>query len=1011
MRAAHPAIASRRVFAPLHAALPIFARRVCPGLFLWLCAVTATVQAQYSFKSWTADTGLPQNTVYDIRQTRDGYLWLTTSDGLARFDGNRFTVFNKSNAPGISNNRFLWLHEDAQGALWASTEAGGVVRYQHDSFSSYGGESGLTSLHAVYMTDDANGDLLTFLINDDVLRWRDGKFLPAGAPSDADQNNQPAPRESRRVPCLKKQSRIACLLHESINSWTRADGLPSLNLAGEFGVQDSRGTLWLATADAGLVQIEHGRVTKVYTEREGLPGRPLFLMASERVGLFSLDGRGALWLTDLESWQHRMISRDAPPAITQLGSATAYADREGNLWFGTVRAGLFRASPQTIISYSVPEGLTQNNVYPIYEDRNGVVWMGTTEGLFRYADGRFVLEPGMSKGEITALAEDRAGRLLVAKYNEVWVREGGGFRLLYRKETGVFWTIYADDMGALWFGWDQGLIHYQDGAADTYTTKDGLAGDDVKVIVDDGAGGFWIGTYGGLSHYKAGQLSSWREQDGLPSQHVRALYRDADGALWIGTYDGGLGRFKDGRFTRYNVQDGLFNDGVFQILDDGRGQFWLSCNRGIYRVSRHDLEEIAAGRRSALTSVAYGKADGMLNVECNGGRWPAGIRTRDGRLWFPTQDGVAVVAPASVVVNPQPPPVMIESCLVEGVPAALDRAVEIQPGQASFEIGYTALSFINSEYLRFRYKLEGLDDEWIEAGTRRTAYYTHVLPGSYTFRVVAANSDGVWNTEGAALRLTVHPYFYRTWWFLALAAACVLALGFAFYRARVNGLKRSRALQVEFSRKLLASQEEERQRIAAALHDSLGQSLLIIKNRVALAQSDIDERETVAEQLDELSHSATSVIEECREIAYNLRPYQIKRFGLSRTLQAIFLRLNEVTEIRATAEVDEIDDLLTDEAQTSVYRIVQECVNNIIRHSHATEAALFVKRASQQVTLLIEDNGRGFIQTEGVDDGAGRGGFGLLGIAERVKLMHGACEIDSERGTRIRVTIPTDGVA
>jgi signal transduction histidine kinase len=332
-------------------------------------------------------------------------------------------------------------------------------------------------------------------------------------------------------------------------------------------------------------------------------------------------------------------------------------------------------------------------------------------------------------------------------------------------------------------------------------------------------------------------------------------------------------------------------------------------------------------------------------------------------------------------------------------------AITLNSSQNNLEIQYTGLSFISSGQVKFKYKLEGLETDWNEVGTRRAAYYSYLPAGEYTFHVIAANRDGVWNMEGASIKVKVLPPFYRTWWFIALAVFCVLGLGFLIFKARINQIEKERKAQEEFSRRLLASQEQERQRIAAELHDSLGQSLLIIKNRIVLAQSDIDEKEVVEEQLDELSHSASSAIEECREIAYNLRPYQINRFGLSKTLYGIFMRISEVTNINASTEIDTIDDLLTDEAQINVYRIVQECVNNIIKHSDATEAMLVIKRNENDVTLLIQDNGRGFVQSKFATSENKRSGFGLIGIAERVKMLGGSCEIDSTQGTSIKIKI------
>jgi signal transduction histidine kinase/streptogramin lyase len=739
-----------------------------------------------------------------------------------------------------------------------------------------------------------------------------------------------------------------------------------------------------------------------------LPNFPVRIVSGARVSLLSKDKAGALWLTDTETMQPQLLARQPPDTLLKPDLVrAAFEDREGNVWFGTSLAGLFRIKKQFITTYSKPDGLTKN-VYPIFEDRNEVVWIGTGQGLFKCRNGIIVQEKAAGEASISALAEDRSGRLLFG-FDRVQRLEGAQSVPVFdgRPLIRVIYAIHADRDGSLWFGGQGGLVRLKDGNTTVYTTRDGLAGDEVRIIIEDGDGGIWIGAYGGLTHYKDGQFARWTEKDGLPSHTIRSLYQDSDGVLWIGTYDGGLARFKDGKFTRYNMKIGLYNDGVFQILEDGRRNFWISCNHGIYRVRKDDLNDFAEGRRATVPSIAYGKSDGMLNVECNGGRSPGGIKTRDGKLWFPTQDGVAVIDPEKVTVNLRPPPIVIESLLVDGVPVSFDGEVRIDPNKNNFEIQYTALSFINSENMKFKYRLEGLDAEWVDAGTRRTAYYTHVPAGAYAFRVIAANSDGVWNEEGTSIRFAVLPPFYLTWWFLALVGLCFFGLAYWGLRFRVSQVEKARQTQEEFSRKLLASQEQERQRIASELHDSLGQSLLIIKNRVALAQSDIDERETVEEQLTELAHSASSAIEECREIAYNLRPFQISQFGLSKTLYGIFMRINEVTDINATAEIDDIDALLTDDAQINVYRIVQECVNNIIKHSRATEALLVIKHTDGEITLSIEDNGRGFARKENTDNNSKIRGFGLLGIAERVRMLNGSYEIDSEagRGTSVRIKL------
>jgi signal transduction histidine kinase/ligand-binding sensor domain-containing protein len=979
-------------------------KRITYRLILCVIGVISgcfVASAQYRFDSWTADTGLPQNYIKDILQSRDGYLWFTTGDGLVRFDGVKFTVFDKANSPGLNSNRLWIVYEDPAGDLWVSTEDGRIIRRHKGTFSTYGPDAGLSGRQVASLDSDVEGRLVVSAYDDRIVRqWSDGKFVPFSPTANLSPAASLSGQLNSGLFCSTDQMKLWCYINGRAIEWSWPKGLQNVMLMPGTALGKD-GSVWAPLANLGVLRIEPGKAPRAYTEKDGLPGKPIILTTGARLVLLSRDAQNAYWLTDLETMQSQSVGLQVPNGIDT--SLKAYADREGNIWFGTIRDGVFRARPQSVKSLSLNQSPESNVVYPIYEDRNGVVWIGTNEGLFRYENGKVTQDRDIGNHSIMSIGENASGQVIVTSFDTVSIQEGDRFTIKLRL-PGVIWCTHAEDDGSLWFGYEKGLVRFKDNQNTFYSSKDGLAGDDVKVIISDNAGGLWIGSYGGLTHYKDGQFRKWTERDGLPSDTVRALYQDRDGVLWIGTYDGGLGRFKDGKFTRYTINEGLFNNGVFQILEDRRGNFWMSSNRGVFRANRQELTDFADGKISSITSVGYGKSDGMLNAECNGGRWPAGVATRDGKLLFPTQHGVALIDPNTIPINSQPPPVLIETFLVDRSPVAIDGEVQIRPDQESFEIQYTALSFLNAENIRFRYRLEGLDNKWTEAGTRREAYFSHIPPGSYTFRVIAANSDGVWNTEGALVRLVVYPRFYRTWWFLSLAVLSFVGLAVAAYKVRINQLDRARRKQEEFSRKLLESQERERQRIAAELHDTLGQSLLIIKNRVALAQSDIDERETVEEQLDELSHSASSAIEECREIAYNLRPYQIARFGLTRTLNAIFMRLNEVTGIQATAETQSIDDLLADEAQTNVYRVVQECVNNIIKHSQATEASFVISHNDHQITLMIQDNGRGFKSVEPQKED--RSGFGLLGIAERVKMLGGTLQIDSSNGTRIQIQIP-----
>lgn len=993
-----------------------------------------SVRAQYRFDHWTADNGLPQNSVYGIVQTRDGYLWLATVDGLARFDGARFTIFNKSNSPGIVNNRFVSLFEDARGDLWAGTEESGVVRFSDGRFEHFGADAGIPrSLY--WIVADAGGDGAIFYGDNQMIRFRDGKFLPFEARSNFSPPARAARSSSVKIICRSSDSESIfseCFINGRWSNFSLADGSAkekflsvalAVNSDGSpqakflSAAQEANGSVWLITADGRVARAENGRVSAVFDERDGLPKYPLYFMTGSRLGLVAKDADGSLWIIDLPSMQKELLLKKAavPPPLDKAEIFSPYADGEDNLWFGTTRDGLFRARKQVITAYSEADGISDKNVYPIYEDRAGTIWVGTTGGLFKYENGTFALIESTKKFLVNAIGEDAAGRILITDGGTLYVQENNQFVPFERGKNsaiGYIYAIHTDRENTLWMGGSaNGLRRFKDGVLESFTTADGLAGNDVKVIIEARAGGLWIGTYDGLTHYKDGRFTSWREADGLPSRTVRALYEDREGTLWIGSYDGGLGRFKDGKFTRYNTKTGLPNDGAFQILEDDNRHFWISSNRGIYSVGKDELNEFADGRRANVTAVAYGKSDGMLNAECNGGRAPAGIRARDGRLWFPTQDGVAVIDPQNIKTNSQPPPVVIETIKIDNRSVANETwesavrgprfAIQIRPGQDNFEIEYTALSFINSANLRFKYKLEGLDQDWVEAGTRRTAYYSYVPPGDYTFTVIAANRDGVWNTEGKSVRLTVLPPFYRTWWFLISITLATGGAVLAAFKSRVAQLERRQAAQQVFARQLLESQEGERKRIAAELHDSLAQNLLVIKNRAQLQALTLAD-EQARSQFTEISDAVSQTLEEVRTISYDLRPPHLDQLGLRTALVAMIEKVCASSTIQFTHAVDELDGIFRPGDEITLYRIVQECLNNILRHSGATKVALNIVVDAGELALTIRDNGRGFTLDE---ETRRRAGLGLQGIAERVRILGGTHAIESAPGQGTTVTL------
>jgi signal transduction histidine kinase/ligand-binding sensor domain-containing protein len=981
-------------------------------LAMMFCARAAA--AQYYVESWTTENGLPHNVVTALQQTRDGYIWMATSDGLVRFDGVRFTIFNRSNSPGLRSNRFTSLYEAADGAIWAGTEGSGVTRYAQGVFTTYTTQDGLAHNHVRAVTGSATGDVW-MLSGDRIVQW-DGtlkRLRPA------------APRGLTLVFSRSEWNRHVWWASDREHLYRFEAGQVSVRqipaalrgLSNNRFEEDGAGTLWMGTLDRRIARItgsavrydaipdleaENGQLTSVYRDRGGHD-----------------------WPLTINRLMSRFWPLPASRDTTPVAVNAVLEDREGNIWLGVDGQGLYRIRQPRVTVYSRAQGLLGQNVYPVLVDRSGSVWMGVwPTGVSRITNGRVVnytVADGLASGLVTSLAEDAQGRVWVASHHDfnggLRVFENGRFKEVGQTLVPPYTYVHAmlhDHAGALWVGTDNGLVRYRDGVATTFTTKDGLASDDVKAIVEEPGGRIWVGMFGGITSWQDGVFKSWTERDGLPAGVVRALYHDRDGVLWVGTYDGGLGRYKDGRFSRFTTREGLYDDGVFQILEDGRGYFWMSGNRGIQRVSKRELNAVADGTASRVTSLSLGKGDGMLNAECNGGTWPSGAIGPNGTLWFPTQDGVVVIDPPTIAAASRAVPPRIESVLIDRSEVPLSAPIRMRPNQEALEIQYTGLSLVNSDRIRFRYRLNGLDHAWVDAGTRRTAYYSHIPPGDYTFSVAAAGSDGVWTNEAASLSIQVIPPIWRTWWFLTLAAATIAGAAGFWYRRRIAGLERARAAQEQFARRLIDSQEHERRRIAAELHDSLGQQLIVIKNRALVGAMKHGDGSTESkEQFDDIALSATQSIDEVRQIAYNLRPYHLDRLGLGASIEAMTERIGTSSDIDFTVTISSkaaLNGAVPKDRQINVFRIIQESLNNIVKHSGATRGTIDISAAGSDLVITIADNGKGF-DARAANAGkavAVASGFGLAGIAERVGMLGGRHTVVSGpgQGTTITITLP-----
>jgi ligand-binding sensor domain-containing protein len=946
---------------------------------------------QYPIETWSTDEGIPQSSVQALLQSSDGYLWIGTQEGLARFNGISFSTLDRWTRLPFENRYVNTLLQDHHGNIWIGTE-GGLVRMSETEVRTLTSAQGLA------------GDAVN-----DLLEDRDGTIW------------------------IATDGGLSRIMAGSTESYTTADGLPHSRISSL--AEDPAGRLWIGTEGGGVCVLEERRCT-VLTARDGLADDDVRVIYVDRGGSTWIgtrsglnrwhDGRfetftaadglasSAIW-TVLEDRQGRLwigtdsgLSRREEVGFSSLTKADGLADHlvwslledhEGNLWVGTASGGLNRLHDPKLVTFGSRDGLTEEFIWTVLEDDQGAIWLGTGGGgLNRIAGSRVTVlstRDGLADNNIFSLYQDRSGTLWVGARNGGLSCVRGGRvipcavpDMALRRAVRA---ILQDRHGMLWLGTSGDGLWRHDGTAwRAFYVEDGLPSNNVRCLHEDAGGDLWLGTSGGISCLSKGVFQNLDE---LPGRTVLAIYEDREGTLWFGT-SRGLVRLRAGHLTTYAAVPGLYNGWVYQILEDSSNHLWISSNLGIFRVKKRELEEVAAGLREDVESVAFGKADGMASRECNGGAQPAGWRADDGRLWFPTVAGVAVIDPARIPRNQVPPPVMIEGVVVDGEHYDLLQPLVCPAGSKRFERACNALSFIAPQRLRFQFRLEPYDDDWVETVGRRVAYYTRIPPGRYRFRVRAANSDGVWSRQEAALELQVRPYFYQTFWFIG---ACVVVLGGAVWAACSLRL---RQIKMRY-RAVLA----ERQRMARELHDTLAQELTALSLQLeGIDETMLDDPQAAQRHLECARGIVRSSLAEARRTVWNLRSQVLEGASLDQALAQIAEQLTAGTAITISLEVVGHCPGLAKELEGQLLRIGQEAITNAVRHSACRNLDILLVFEPGVVSLRITDDGCGFDLQSCAH---GSDSFGLRGMSERATACGGRLEMTSSgNGTVIEVVVP-----
>jgi ligand-binding sensor domain-containing protein len=957
-----------------------------------------TESSHYGHDVWDSDSGLPQNSVQAILQSRDGYFWLGTQEGLVRFDGVRFTVFDGRNTPALKDDWVQTLCETRDGSLWIGTVTG-LARRRNGRFEEWGAGTDLERAPISSLLETRDG---TLWIGSGVglARVRDGKLTIL-----SQQNGFPRDRvrslyeDARGNLWFGLPNALACLHDGELELHLVRDGFPAapLSITG-----DGEGGLWIGTS-RGLVRFREGS-TRLYGQSEGLSSRPVDGegdgLSQTLPGALYRDRQGTLWIGTgggLFRFRDGAFTRyTTANGLSSNRVLSIYEDHEGSLWIGTTDGGLNRFKSQRVVNYTRREGLSDDKIWTVFEDRGGTLWVGGADGsVDRLRPGESTFERYTQLGNIAlSMDQDTSGDLWIGTQGAGLVRlhEGRMKRYTFAEGLPGNWiiTLCADRRGGIWIGTvASGVAFFKDGKFRAYHVRDGLPSEQIFSIYQDREGDVWFGTFGGgVARLHDGVFQTFTTRDGLAHDIVISIYQGADGTHWFSTR-GGLSSFRDGKFTTYRQNEGLMYDAVQRVLEDGRGSLWLTSNRGIFRVGLSELAAAADGG-PRIHPVAINTANGMRGAECNNAQHGA-FRSRDGRLWFATVKGLAMADPTRIELNRVPPAVVIEEVLTAGETVETAGAgVELAPGKNDLEFRYTAFNYANPTAVRFRYRLEGSDAQWVEAGARRTAYYTHLPPGRYRFSVMACNEDGVWNKTGATLPVRLDPRFYQTAWFLSLAILGVFLAGFAGHRLRVRQIEAREWFRSALAEaKLNALQAQLRPHFLANTLNSI----------LALIGKDSSRARRMVERLGDLLRASLET--DPGQIVTLERELSILELYLGIERMRFRDRLDVVFEVDPAVRYADVASFL-----------LQPLVENAIKHGMHGRAGRGVIRIravheGERLVLQIEDNGPGIPST----GGARQSGIGVRNTRQRLETLYPGRHVfelgnSPAGGCRVTIEIP-----
>lgn len=939
----------------------------------------------YTQRMWQMQDGLPEQVVQAFAQTADRYLWIGTTGGLVRFDGERFLTFDRENTSAFSDNNVFCLTVARDQTLWIGMEGGGLVRYRGGKFHSFSNSDGLTNAFVRIVYEDSNGKIWVGTDN--------GLFLLSGDRLERVDNSADVPAIAVHAIHEDRQGR----LWVGGSKFLRLTRGPAFeyHLGGEASqnrvksiLETADGTIWVGTV-SGLQKMAPSDISfKAVHEINGT------------VRVLRETSDGTLWIGTI-GWglysyrDHRFSKITAPDPLPSNTVLNLFEDVEKNIWVGT-QGGMLRMIKTPVKTLSLPDA-ADSDAETVYQDRNGDLWVAAVN-LFRVRNGKAAPYrfPGISGVRVRNVFRDRDGALWIGTEGRGVYRQIGQQLVHYSMKEGLvnnFVRAFLQGRdGSVWIATDEGVSRWRPHGLVNYQMRDGLAYFSTRSLLEDRNGDIWIGTDLGVSRLHGDTFESDGATEALKNEKVWAIHEDSEGGLWFGTRTGGLYRWRAGNVTHYTVAQGLASNGIYELLEDGKGNLWMSGPNGISAISRRALDEIADHPSRPIALTLYGVSDGLETMQMCGGEKPAGVLTTQGEVWFPSSKG-----PVRVSVGPptlsKPAPVVIDQVMADGLQVPAAAGISLGPDNAKLEVRYGVVLLRSQERIRFRYMLEGFDRTWSDASPARVAYYTNLPPGHYQFRVAAFEMNNPEQVAAASLEIVQKPHFYRTPWFLGCALVLLGASVWGVYQFRLGQLR------ARFQAVL-----NERTRLAREMHDTLLQgcasvsALLEAYSSLALARPD-----TNSDLMDCARTQLRSTIDEARQAVWGLRSSSESTADISSLLGRMTEQLSHEFSVPVECHVSGRPFALDQPTTHEVLMIAREALYNSVRHAQPRKVQLTICFEEDKCSVRVIDDGLGF--DPGALSSLPEGHYGLIGIKERAARIGGTFTLRSQVGTGTDLTI------